>query len=80
LRKNALLITASLLCLTLLLSPIFTAFTTAIPVGNRLREHVVWDPDPTVLDWVSGHPMGYHEDQTAAFRVAIDNVATGQYY
>jgi len=80
LRKNVLLITASLLCLTLLLSPIFTAFTTAIPVGNRLREHVVWDPDLTVLDWVSGHPMGYHEDQTAAFRVAIDNVATGQYY
>ena len=41
-------------------------------VGNSLKKHEVWDPAPAVVDWVPGHPKGYTEGETAAFRVTIE--------
>ena len=41
-------------------------------VGNSLKKHEVWDPAPATLNWVPGHPKGYTEGETAAFRVTIE--------
>ena len=47
-------------------------------VGNSLKKHEVWDPAPATSDWVPGHPKGYTEGETAAFRVTIEASAGEQ--
>ena len=56
--------------------PIASITFTDGPVGNLLKSHEVWDPDPSVLNWVPGHPKGYSESDVAAFRVTIGSVPT----
>ena len=53
-------------------SPGSSAASAAAWVGNSLKAHEVWDPAPAAHKWVPGHPKGYAEGETAAFRVTID--------
>ena len=53
-------------------SPGETDARAAAWVGNSLKKHEVWDPAPATLDWVPGHPKGYAEGETAAFRVTVE--------
>ncbi|MCL1976693.1 MAG: hypothetical protein FWG55_01070, partial [Candidatus Bathyarchaeota archaeon] len=66
------------MCLTILLSPIFTALVLGEPAGNCIKSHDVWDPAGAVPDWVPSNPKGYTEGETVPFRVTLDDVAEGQ--
>ncbi|MEN8234536.1 MAG: SdrD B-like domain-containing protein [Actinomycetota bacterium] len=48
-------------------------------IENRLKMHEVWEPAPAVLGWVPGHPKGYTEGETAAFRITMEAAAGEQY-
>jgi hypothetical protein len=45
-------------------------------VRNTVKAHDMWDPDSSRLQWVTGHPKGYTEGETGAFRVQIGSTSS----
>jgi len=83
------LVVITFLFLALLLAVPIMALSPALPpadepaaasdipwVRNTVKAHDVWDPDPSRLQWVTGHPKGYTEGETAAFRVQIGSTSS----